>query len=162
MVHYETLILSVPEITASEASVIEDQLENVIKNSAGKINSFERWGKYRLAYPVRNNDYGVYFLARFESQDSDISSLMKQIDDLFNLKFPQVVMRFINTRLDAKKPFTYHKPDSLEDVPSQNVDTFLRENKMEGLLKTSSSDSAERTRASESEEDMEQFQAEEE
>lgn len=142
MVHYETLILSVPEITASEAATIEEQLEKIVKKNAGKINTFDRWGKYRLAYPVRENDYGVYFLVRFEADQKEVNTLMKEIDDLFKLKLPQVIMRYMNTKLDSKKPLTYQKPESLEDIPSQDVDTFLRENKMEGLLKKSASSSA--------------------
>ena len=162
MVHYETLILSVPEITASEAATIEEQMEKVIKNNTGKINSFERWGKYRLAYPVRSNDYGVYFLTRFETEQEDVETLLKQVEDLFKLKFPQVVMRFMNTRLDAKKPMTYHKPDSLEDIPSQDVDTFLRENKMEGLLKSGSPESAAKEKASAAKEENNDLATEEE
>lgn len=159
MVHYETLILSVPEITAQEAATIEEQIEKIVKK-AGKINSFERWGKYRLAYPVRTNDYGVYFLARFQTEQKDTDVLLKEIDDLFNLKFSQIVMRFMNTRLDEKKPFTYQKPDSLEDIPSQDVDTFLRENKMEGLIKTggSSEGSAKERRAPRKNEDMDELE----
>ncbi len=121
MVRYETLILAVPEITTSEFSNLEEQFEKIIKKNDGAMSSFERWGKYKLAYPVRKNDYGVYFLSRFEADEKNVNAMMKETDSLFKLKFPQVVMRYMNTHLDPKKPLEYQKPDSLEDIPTQDV-----------------------------------------
>ena len=60
-------MLTVPEITADETKSIEQQFDRVVADKKGTMVSFERWGKYRLAYPVKKNDYGVYFLARFET-----------------------------------------------------------------------------------------------
>ena len=70
MMRYELLMLSVPEITLDEAKTLETHLERVIREAKGTIISFDRWGKYRLAYPVKKNDYGVYFLTRFELEDA--------------------------------------------------------------------------------------------
>jgi small subunit ribosomal protein S6 len=137
MVRYETLVLTVPEITTRESTDLESQFEQVIKKNEGSIKSFERWGKYKLAYPVWNNEYGVYFLSRFEASEKNLDTLAKELESLFKLKFPQLVMRFMTTKLDPHQSLAYQKPDSLEDTPSQDVDAFLRENKMEGLLKTS-------------------------
>jgi len=66
MLKYETLILSVPEATTDEANKMESQVNKIIEANKGKLISFDRWGKYRLAYPVKKNKYGVYFLTRFE------------------------------------------------------------------------------------------------
>ena len=136
MVRYETLILTIPEITADEMAALEKQFEQVIKKAKGEISSFDRWGKYRLAYQVRKNDYGFYFLVRFEVQAENVDPLMKDLHSLFTVKYPLLAMRYMNTKLNPDEPLTYQKPESLEDIPSQDVDTFLRENKMEGLLKT--------------------------
>jgi small subunit ribosomal protein S6 len=139
MVRYETLILAVPEITADEASSLEGQLETLIKKAQGTILSFERWGKYRLAFPVWNNDYGVYYLIRFETDATQNGTIVNDIDSLFKVKYTQVVMRHMTTKLNRSQSLAYYKPESLEDAPSQDVDTFLRDNKMKGLLHTVSS-----------------------
>lgn len=139
MLRYETLILAVPEITANEATSLESHVDGLIKKSQGSLVSFERWGKYRLAYPIWGNDYGVYFLVRFESNKGQNEALVKEIDSLFKVKYTQVVMRHMTTKLDRAQSLAYYKPESLEDTPSQDVDTFLRENKMKGLLNNSSS-----------------------
>jgi len=94
--------------------------------------SYERWGKYRLAYPVKKNEYGVYFLARFETEDA--SSLPKDVALMCKVKFSVIVMRDMTTRLDESATLVYQRPPSLEDAPTRDVKTFLRDNKMESLI----------------------------
>jgi small subunit ribosomal protein S6 len=137
MLRYETLLLAVPEITKDETSSLEKQIDQSIKKTKGSLISFERWGKYRLAYPVRNNDYGVYFLARFEVDVAQGGELLHDLNALFSFKKADVIMRSMMTALEENQSLTYQKPESLEDAPSRDVDSFLRENKMEGLIKSS-------------------------
>ena len=59
---YEVLLLTVPEITLDESKNLEKQLNNLIQNNKGSFVSFERWGKYKLVYPVKKNDYGGLLL----------------------------------------------------------------------------------------------------
>ncbi len=137
MVRYETLLLAVPEITKDESSSLEKQVDQLIKKAKGSMISFERWGKYRLAYPVRRNEYGVYFLLRFEVENESSHELLHDLNALFSFKKADVVMRNMMTVLDPNQPLTYIKPESLEDIPARDVDSFLRENKMEGLISKS-------------------------
>ncbi len=141
MVRYETLLLAIPEITKDETASLERNIEQSIKKAKGSVISFERWGKYRLAYPIRKNEYGVYFLIRFEVDDEQCAELLHDLNFLFSFKKADIVMRSMITSLEPNQSLSYQKPESLEDTPSRDVDSFLRENKMEGLIKTSSSES---------------------
>lgn len=132
---YEVLILTVPEITADESKNIETQFDRVIKEAKGTVISFEKWGKYKLAYPIRRNDYGIYFLARFEVEHAQVES----VKSLLALKFYELIMRHMILQLDPKQSLEYQKPPSLEDAPSRDVNTFLKENRMEGLMSSESS-----------------------
>ncbi len=136
MIRYETLFLTVPEITADEASAIESQLEKVVKENDGALLAFDRWGKYRLAYPIRKNDYGIYFLARIEASEAKLSSLLDALRTFFAVKYNDLVMRHLTVRMDNKS-LEYQRPDSLEDAPARDIDVFLKENKMTGLLNKS-------------------------
>ena len=139
MVCYETLILAAPEITQDEASRLEKQFAEQVKKAKGSLISYDRWGKYRLAYPIRHNDYGVYFLSRFEADPANVASFIVELRKLFTYKFENIVMRQMTTRLEGDD-LSYTKPESLEEIPTGDVDSFLRENKMEGLLSTVSKD----------------------
>lgn len=133
MTRYETLFLATPEITGDEVTKLEQHVDTIVKKAAGSLISYERWGKYRLAYPVKKNDYGVYILARFEIEDINKKAALDEIKTLCDIKYPNLVMRFMTTKLNPKASLAYQKPESLEDIPTHDVDTFLRENKMESL-----------------------------
>ncbi len=116
MVRYEVLMLTVSEITEDEVKNLESQLLSVIRVAKGAPVSFERWGKYSLAYPVKKNDYGVYFLARFELPETALEAL-EEIRSLVNVKFHDVVIRSMVTVLDPNQPLDYERPQSLEETP---------------------------------------------
>jgi small subunit ribosomal protein S6 len=153
MLRYETLLLAVPEITKDETAALEKQIDQLIKKAKGSMISFERWGKYRLAYPVRKNDYGVYFLARFDVENDQGAELLHDLNALFSFKKADLIMRSMMTNLKPDLSLSYQKPESLEDSPSRDVDSFLRENKMEGLIKSSNNETK-RTEPLLEEEDM--------
>lgn len=134
MLRYETLYLAVPELTADEATTIEGSLDKVIQEYQGKMLSHDRWGKYRLAYPIRKNEYGIYFLARFDVSEDKAFALNEAIKNLFQVKNTELVMRHVVVKRDPAESLEYTRPESLEEVPTRDVDTFLKENKMTGLL----------------------------
>lgn len=133
MTRYETLLLATPEITGDEISMMEKHLETIAKKAGGSLISYEKWGKYRLAYPVKHNDYGVYILARFETGEDKKQAAVQEVRTLCDIKHPNIIMRHMTTKLEPKVSLEYIKPDSLEDTPTHDVDTFLRENRMDGL-----------------------------
>jgi len=122
MDRYEILLLTIPELTKDEESSLEDQLEKFLNNHKGSILSFDRWGKYRLAYPVRNNDYGVYFLMRFEVDNE--TNFLKELRNMFYIKFNDMVMRHLVTHLKKDQSLEYKKPPSLEDIPKKHIGMF--------------------------------------
>ncbi len=132
MLHrYEVLMLTVPEVTQDEAKQLETELDKIVNSAKGTVLSFEKWGKYKLTYPVRSNEYGVYYLIRFATP----VALTQKVDELFRIKLNNFVMRHVVTRLNDEGSIEYQRPKSLEEAPaSRDMDTFLKENKMEGLL----------------------------
>lgn len=132
MFRYEILFLTVPEITKDESETIKSHFSKVIRAHNSEMISFERWGKYRLAYPVNKNEYGVYFLTRFEVKKADKIALLEALKEIFVFKFNTLIVKHIFERLDINATLEYKRPDSLEDAP-QDVDTFLKRNDMEGF-----------------------------
>ncbi len=138
MTRYEILMLAVPVITEDETKGIEKTLEGMIKSVNGEVISFERWGKTRLAYEVNKHEYGVYVLVRFEVEKN--KAFFKEVHAALTVKYNDLVMRYVLVKLDPRQSLEYRRPHSVEDVPTRDVDSFLRENKMEGLITPGSSD----------------------
>lgn len=117
MRQYEALLLTIPEITGDEIKNIETQLDKVVKAGTGSTISFERWGKYRLAYEINKSDYGVFFLARFELPKG--TKTLEDMKHLLKVKLNNVIMREMISALDPKQPLTYQRPRSLEEAPTR-------------------------------------------
>jgi small subunit ribosomal protein S6 len=123
MIRYEALLLAVPTVTQDEAKTIESQLDQAIKEAKGVMISFERWGKYRLAFPIKKNEYGVYFLARFEAETQ--TNVGQALTSLIAVKLHDIVMRSMVSHLDSKASLAYQRPPSLEEAPTEKVGSFL-------------------------------------
>jgi small subunit ribosomal protein S6 len=127
MVRYEILMLTIPEVTEDEIKSIESQLQGILRGAKGALVSFERWGKYKLCYPVKKNEYGVYFLVRYELPGESIE-VLNEIKALINVKFYDLIMRSMITVLDPKQSLVYQRPTSLEETPRREPG-FLRSSK---------------------------------
>jgi small subunit ribosomal protein S6 len=134
MLRYETLVLAIPEATDDECSALESQFNKIVEQNKGKLTSFDRWGKYRLAYAVNRQRYGIYFLARFDAPEAGKHNMLDEINKFLTIKLENLVMRSLTSVLDPKTPVDYRRPAPLDERP-RNVDEFLKENKMDGLLK---------------------------
>jgi small subunit ribosomal protein S6 len=134
MVRYELLMLTLPELTTDESVMLESQIEQILKENRAELISYERWGKFKLAYPIRNYDYGVYFLVRFSCASVSKASLLSAIKVFCMVKHTDLIMRHMVHILPSTGSLEYYRPESLEEAPSRSVDAFLKENKMTGLL----------------------------
>lgn len=133
MVRYEILLLAAPHITQEEEKNIEKGLDALVRQAKGSIISVDRWGKCRLAYPILKNEFGIYTLVRFELEKVD-QALLADIKQLLAVKYNELVMRHAVVRLAAGQKLDYKRPLSVEEAPTRNVDSFMRENKMDGLI----------------------------
>ena len=124
MIRYEVLFLTVPTITSDESATIQEQCAQIIKDHRAFLISFERWGKYQLAYQIRNHDYGVYFLVRFEVENADKGPLLDALKTFFAVKQNDLVMRYVITVLGENGPLEYRRPESLDDAPTREYGSY--------------------------------------
>lgn len=136
MINYETLMLTRTEMTDDEFSALERQMDKIVSGKKGRITVFDKWGKYKLAYPVKKNVYGVYVLARYEVPEEELSSLFSEIDSLFRIKYNELVMRHVTVRLEDGVSMAYKYPEPIGSHGTSNLESFIKENKMKGLIDT--------------------------
>lgn len=133
---YETLVLVPTESTNDDISAIERQIDEICIQAEGSLISFDRWGKYQLCFPVKKHSYGIYLLARYEVNPAKVNVALKNIDKLLKLKYNELVMRFVTTRLDDNASLSYEKPESLDASRPSSTDALKEEAKIEHLLDT--------------------------
>ncbi len=71
MRYYELLYIVNPNFEDDKVNNIIDEIGNEINKFKVSIINHNIWGKKRLAYPIKNNKYGIYILLQFSAEKFD-------------------------------------------------------------------------------------------
>ena len=69
MKKYETVMVFSTAITEEETQALVEKFKNLIAKN-GTVESVDDWGKRRLAYPINDEEEGVYTVINFTSEPS--------------------------------------------------------------------------------------------
>ncbi len=92
--NYELVIIFRPEI-GEEA--LEPALANISQIITGKgdvVTEVQRWGKKKLAYPIKHLTEGIYVLIRFKADPAHNKELES------NLKISEKILRYLLVNLE--------------------------------------------------------------
>jgi small subunit ribosomal protein S6 len=92
---YEVAVLYHPDLEI-DLDKAESRVTKIIADNGGKINKADNWGKRKLAYPIKKQDFAVYV---FYTADLPAESVSK-IEQTFNIT--DEIIRFLITRPDLK------------------------------------------------------------
>ncbi|MFC2034939.1 30S ribosomal protein S6 [Chloroflexota bacterium] len=91
---YELVLVISPNVTEEEHEVRIDNVSQFIIGKGGTISDIERWGKKRLAYPIRHFIEGSYVLVKFKLRPEFGRELEA------GLRISEEVLRHLLIRLD--------------------------------------------------------------
>ena len=144
MKHYETLMLLPVTATTNEIVLIEKQLKTLVKTAGGNVGTFDKWGRYKLAYPIAKQEYGVYILARYEV--AEVQTFFQKLETFLKVKCVESVMRYVHVNLTATQyAEPYIKPEAMEGaqprdrragVASEGVVAVEAEESVEAVVET--------------------------
>ncbi len=63
---YELAFIADPELDAEGLTALEEKIQEWIGAAGGKAVKFDRWGKRRLAYPIKKRNDGYYVFIEIE------------------------------------------------------------------------------------------------
>lgn len=95
MNQYEIAVLYFPDLEI-DMDKAEKKVTGIIENAGGKITKTDNWGKRKLAYPIRKQDFAVYV---FYTVDMPADGVRK-VEQTFNIT--DEIIRFLITRPDLK------------------------------------------------------------
>ncbi len=91
-IKYETVFIAEPEIPADQVDQLINKIKETITAHKGSLTSEDRWGKRRLAYPLRGHREGFYTVLNFTAEPTVIMAL----EHLYNVT--DVVIRQLTIR----------------------------------------------------------------
>ena len=92
---YEVAVLYHPDLEI-DLEKAENRVTKIIADNGGKITKTDNWGKRKLAYPIKKQDFAVYV---FYTADMPAENISK-IEQTFNIT--DEIIRFLITRPDLK------------------------------------------------------------
>ena len=94
MREYELVFIVHPDLDEPSTNEIVERISGWITEAGGTINKIDPWGKRRLAYLIRKQTDGQYFLFNTQLAPTFISEMER------NLRFLEPVMRFLITAVE--------------------------------------------------------------
>jgi len=86
---YEMVLIISPEVEGEKLETTVDRVSQFITERGGVVAEVERWGKRRLAYPIKHFTEGDYVLARFNLK----ATASKELEA--NLQISEEVLRHL-------------------------------------------------------------------
>lgn len=92
---YEMVFIVHPELDGDELDDVISNVEELIKRNNGKVTKVEPWGLRKLAYPIKKQQEGRYFLMEFDLEPDGIAEMERV------LKLMESVIRHLIVRLES-------------------------------------------------------------
>jgi small subunit ribosomal protein S6 len=93
-IDYELVFIVSPDVTDEALEPIVNNITQFIANKAGTVVEVARWGRKKLAYPIRHLLEGNYILVKFKLDPS----ANKELET--NLKISEKIMRYLLIKVD--------------------------------------------------------------
>jgi len=91
---YELVLIISPEVVEEKFDATIDNVSQFITGRGGIVANVERWGKRRLAYPIKHFMEGSYVLTRFSLKPA----LGKELEA--NLRISEEVLRHLLVKIE--------------------------------------------------------------
>lgn len=115
MRYYELLYIVNPNLEDDKVNSIIDEIGSEVNKYKVSIINHNLWGKKRLAYPIKNNKYGIYILLQFGAEKFDFLIEFERF-----LILNKSVIRHQLVRLDEE-------PEKVENVEPVIEETDITE-----------------------------------
>ena len=98
MAFYESVVIARPELTESQIENLINSLSEIISNEKGKVVKKENWGLRSLAYKIKKNKKGHYFMLNLDSNPSAIFEYERQ------MRINEDIIRFLTIKINEIDP----------------------------------------------------------
>lgn len=92
---YEIAVLYHPDLEV-DLSKAEERIKKIVADNGGKIVNADNWGKRKLAYAIKGNEYAVYVFYTVELPGTNVAKVET------TLNITDEVVRFLITRPDLR------------------------------------------------------------
>jgi small subunit ribosomal protein S6 len=90
------MVILKPSLESEEVDKTLSRIEKAIKKAKGKLGKIDKWGKRKLAYPIKGQNDGYYAIVTFNGN----GEVVRELDRV--LKISDEVIRHLTVKLESK------------------------------------------------------------
>jgi small subunit ribosomal protein S6 len=87
--NYEVAYITDPDLDEAAQTALEEKVRGWIESAGGRVLKVDRWGKRRLAYPIKKRLDGYYFFLQAELPPHASTPLER------DLRLSEQILRFM-------------------------------------------------------------------
>jgi len=92
--YYESVFIVRQDVSATAAETLADKFAEILKTNSGAVSKREYWGLLHLAYKIKKNKKGHYFLFNIDAPPQAIQEMER------NMRLNEDVLRFLTLRIE--------------------------------------------------------------
>lgn len=94
---YETVLIVKPQLSDAEIGGVLEKTKKVLAGEGAEILNEDRWGRRKLAYPIKQNREGFYIYLKYKTQPNSLGRFEQQ------LRVMEPVIRSLTLRHEERK-----------------------------------------------------------
>ena len=94
---YETVLIVKPQLSDADIGTLLEKTKKVLSTEGGEILNEDRWGRRKLAYPIRQSREGFYIYLKYQTAPAALSRFEQQ------LRVMEPVLRHLTLRHEERK-----------------------------------------------------------
>ncbi len=91
---YESVIIARQDLSAQQAETLRDELVAILNAQGGTVSKVEYWGLRSIAYRIKKNRKGHYFLFNIDAPAAALHELERQ------MSINEDVLRYLNIQVE--------------------------------------------------------------
>lgn len=140
---YETAFLIAPNLPEEDNEKLIDQMAEIVSKKKGKMVNIDKWGKRRLAYPIKKYEEAYYVFFLYEGEPAVLTELerrFKQTEPILRYLTVKTEMKELVKKKERAAPRRKKKETSAKEEPPPIESTFEEATSEESFSEETTSD----------------------
>jgi len=99
MRYYETAFLIAPDLSEEDTEQLISKMGDIVKKNKGRMIHVDKWGKRKMAYPIKKHDSAFYVFFNYEGIPETYVELERQF------KQKETIIRYLTLRKEEEPTF---------------------------------------------------------
>ena len=118
--YYETIFITPPELSEDDVEKVITDVKDIFASRGAEVERIERWGRRRLAYPVKKKEEGWYVLLQVIGSGAAVQEVERR------LRINDNVIKYLSVRLDDVAGAVAYRTERIERLARQEEERKQR------------------------------------